>query len=307
MSSRKDAAAIHNLVDAFAADAFVLERTRDNVDGSAPIFLREGFWYVVMGCLLTTQQRSTQGSAVSRFLGVDPFPLSLSVCHADTVEQSVLRTLTDFGGIRRTLTIAKQGKQNLEWLLGGGWSEVEQLFNRLKMQGERRPQVSDRAAEREAARYIDDHLAGFGPKQSRNLWQWLGLTRYEIPLDSRIAQWVNENVSFEIEVKKLGDSAYYESCLDRLQAACAEAGVLPCIFDAAAFNDENKAVPARAKPSIDRKPESKGATSAGYLNRNGQLTVRATGLSGTDHLQHERRCPNCQGGEAGLSLERELP
>jgi hypothetical protein len=68
----------------------------------------------------------------------------------------------------------------------------------------------------------------------------------------------------------------------------------------------------------------KGTTQTGYRNRNGQVVVRPTHLAGTDHNQyvyalrcgncgyeygangsdiHLRRCPNCQGGAPGLSLE----
>ena len=132
------------------------ERTRENVAGPAPTFDRERLWYVMMGCLLTTQQKSTSGTAVSRFLAAVPFPLSLSVCSLDGIEELVLRTLTDFRGIRRTLTIAKQARKNLEWLERGGWSEVEQLFNRLGRQRGRQPQPADRTAEREAARSWPD-------------------------------------------------------------------------------------------------------------------------------------------------------
>jgi hypothetical protein len=35
------------------------------------------------------------------------------------------------------------------------------------------------------AGYIQETFEGFGPKQSRNLLQALGLTRYEIPIDIR--------------------------------------------------------------------------------------------------------------------------
>lgn len=59
----------------------------------------------------------------------------------------------------------------------------------------------------------------------------------------------------------------------------------------------------------------------GYVNDNGQVVIRDTGLDGTDHVQkvyqmacshcgevygangtdtHLRRCPACQGGAAGL-------
>ena len=64
-------------------------------------------------------------------------------------------------------------------------------------------------------------------------------------------------------------------------------------------------------------------TRSGYVNRNSQRVERATGLPGTDHGQsiyvlrcdhchhtygangsdnHQRRCPNCQGGAPGLKF-----
>ncbi len=66
------------------------------------------------------------------------------------------------------------------------------------------------------------------------------------------------------------------------------------------------------------------STQPGYVNRNGQVVVRRTDLPGTDHLQRayelccrhcnhhygangpdifQRRCPSCQDGAPGLSLE----
>jgi len=65
----------------------------------------------------------------------------------------------------------------------------------------------------------------------------------------------------------------------------------------------------------------RGTTRIGFVNRNGQVNVRATDLPGNDHLQkiyvlrcehcgHEygangsdifqRKCPNCQDGAPGL-------
>ena len=62
----------------------------------------------------------------------------------------------------------------------------------------------------------------------------------------------------------------------------------------------------------------------GDVNRNGQVVIRDTGLSGTDHLQrvyqlgcshcghvygangtdvHERKCPRCQKGRPGLKFD----
>src|SRR5436305_9125177 len=53
----------------------------------------------------------------------------------------------------------------------------------------------------------------FWPKAGRNLSQCMGLTQYEIPLDSRIADWVRRLPSpFPIDPKRLyAGIAYYES------------------------------------------------------------------------------------------------
>ncbi len=323
MGINEDALVIRKLMDAFANDGFVMERTRDNVMGPAPLWSQEQFWCTLMGCLLTTQQKSTTGMPVSRFLSTDPFPLSLSACRAHPVLDFVRNTLTAFGGIRFTTKIAWQAKENLERLEKGDWAKVEKLFARLKSQRERDPQPSDKASERDAARFVDDAFLGFGPKQARNLWQWLRLTRYEIPLDSRVSKFVNDHLSLQMDVSKLGYADYYESCLDHIQGACAAAGVLPCVFDAAAFNDENKPVTTGKQVSVTSSSGPRGTTVPGFVNANGQITIRDTGLAGTDHLQrvyqvacshcgciygangsdlHDRKCPACQSGSAGLPL-----
>jgi hypothetical protein len=69
--------------------------------------------------------------------------------------------------------------------------------------------------------------------------------------------------------------------------------------------------------------QTMGTTSVGYINRNGQVVVRHTGKSGTDHSQYiyqlacskcgnnygangsdiyERKCPACQDGEPGFVI-----
>lgn len=69
--------------------------------------------------------------------------------------------------------------------------------------------------------------------------------------------------------------------------------------------------------------EDKGTTRIGFVNRNSQVNIRATGLPGSDHGQaiyvlqcqpcgqtygangsdiHLRKCPSCQGGRPGEPL-----
>jgi hypothetical protein len=68
-------------------------------------------------------------------------------------------------------------------------------------------------------------------------------------------------------------------------------------------------------------------TKTGYVNRNGQVTIRNSNLAGNDHLQStyqmacshggnnygsngsdifERKCPKCQGGRPGLAFTGDL-
>jgi hypothetical protein len=232
-----DIRAVRELIRSTRTSTFVRERVRRNVSGDGHRFSREAFWRVMIGCLITTQQRSGPDSAVARFLQSKPFPLSLAVCGHSSVQGAVQQRLTDFGGIRRAPTIAKEAAANHHWLEGGGWKSVAQHYDMLLNQRARAPRDKDKETERAAATFIDEHLKGFGPKQARNLWQWLGLTRYEIPLDSRVIRWLNENV-FQLKLTPalLGDRAYYEFVLDGVQALCREAAILPCVFDGAVFS-----------------------------------------------------------------------
>lgn len=70
--------------------------------------------------------------------------------------------------------IADDLEANLRLLEGGEWERALERCNRLA-------HSTTREAERQVAEYIRETFHGFGPKQSRNLLQALGLTRYEIP------------------------------------------------------------------------------------------------------------------------------
>jgi hypothetical protein len=171
---------------------------------------------------------------VQRFCELDPYPLTIEKCRNSADVSGFIRgTLRKFGGIGRYRRIGKEAAYNLEWLEEEGWEKVEESYSRLSRQRSRSPTAGDFGLERETARFIDKYMKGFGPKQSRNLWQLLGVTRYEIPIDSRVTKWVNGKLSFKIRRGALRRSDYYESVLDDLQKACRAAEVLPCVLDSA--------------------------------------------------------------------------
>ncbi len=94
------------------------------------------------------------------------------------------KVLSEFGGLRRSTTIRREAKANLTYLED---ADGRRLPTFLKESLHSNPET-----ERLAVRFIDDHYQGFGPKHSRNLLQGLGLSRFEIPIDSRITKWLNE-------------------------------------------------------------------------------------------------------------------
>ena len=79
-------------------------------------------------------------------------------------------------------------------------------------------------------------MKGFGPKQSRNLLQSLGLTKYETPLDSRVINWLND-FGFPVKLtgNALSDQNYYHFISDGIRELCSAADLYPCVLDAAMF------------------------------------------------------------------------
>ncbi len=212
---------------------FVTHRRKVNVERNLPEFSHELFWNGMVSCLLTTQQRSGPTSAVSRFISSQPFPLSYDVSKQQRQLESFARSvLADFGGIRRSSRLATEIQQNFLWLEErGGWNKVDRVIAELN-------QSQTQQAEVEAANFIDDNLRGFGPKQARNLLQgFLGLTKYEIPIDSRITKWLN-NFGFPVRLSSvsLADRDYYEFVSEGFRRLCDACDIYPCLLDAAIFS-----------------------------------------------------------------------
>jgi hypothetical protein len=148
-------------------------------------------------------------------LRTKPFPLTLQCCRTErNLNRFATKLLSNFGGIRRTNTIGKELSVNLEVLDEGLWSELLQRLNAL------RPAALQHD-EQEVADSLAERFLGLGPKQSRNLLQGLGLTRFEIPLDSRFTKWLNEfGFPVRVSAAALGDSNYYQFISQGIQQLC---------------------------------------------------------------------------------------
>ncbi len=90
--------------------------------------------------------------------------------------------------------------------------------------------------EREVVHLLAKYLDGIGPKQSRNLLQWIGVSKYEIPVDSRITKWLNWNLlKYHFSANLLADHTYYDMVSDGIQLLCKRANIYSCMLDAAIF------------------------------------------------------------------------
>jgi hypothetical protein len=235
--SDQDAEAIRNVVRKFCSLSLVRERLRANVDNGPLVFSKDRTWRAMIACLLSSAQRCGPQSQVHEFSELDPYPLRLKKVLSFEPELLIRKELEAFGGLRFPARIARLAGRNVGWLENNGWEQIRWHYSALAQQRSRPPKKEDVRAEREAARFVDRKLAGFGPKQSRNLWQILGLTRFEIPIDRRVRRWINKNLSISVQMEELWQAAPYEAVLDFLQAACLKADkILPCVLDAVLFS-----------------------------------------------------------------------
>lgn len=229
--NKSDIDKILSFLDEHKQNPFVLKRIRRNIDKNIPAFSKEHFWKAMVSCLLTTQQRSGPNSSVTQFIRSEPFLLSYEKCMVNNLSEFAEKTITEFGGIRRGPTIGQELESNREWLERKGWDIVEEFFHELMS-------MDNRDTERKWADYIvDSELKGFGPKQSRNLLQSLGLTKNEIPVDSRITKWLTDfGFPLRLSATALADKHYYNFVLDGVQKLCQASNTYPCVLDAAIFS-----------------------------------------------------------------------
>lgn len=228
--SEDDALRVRSFVAKMQGNAFVQLRKRRNLAETKPRVERPEFWFQMVAMRLTSIQRSGPDSPIAKFIRIKPFPLRYDVSsECDSLENHIAETLKGAGGIRFSNKIAEDLTENMKRLREGQWARVLEICNQFTG-----PVTSN--VEREAARYIQEHFSGFGPKQSRNLLQSLGLTRFEIPIDSRVTKWLN-GFGFPVRLNAavLSDAAYYEFVSDGIQALCENADIFPCVLDAAIF------------------------------------------------------------------------
>ena len=184
----------------------------------------------LMMCLLTSQQRSGPNSVVGKFLSLKPFPITSElIAESENIELLIKQILKKNGLTRYINKISAFFTENIKKIELDNWNIISKL-NFLNNN-------QSKETERELADFLNDWLKGFGPKQSRNFLQSLGLTKYEIPIDSRIARWLNDfGFPVSLTSSPLSDKGYYHFVSDGIQELCLKAKIYPCELDAVIFS-----------------------------------------------------------------------
>lgn len=118
----EEIAAVRAIAEEQAGSNYVAWRRRQTLDNPPPLNGRAQFWYALVMCLLTSQQKSGPRSAVTRFLSLKPFPLSLEWCEAGMTETAAADIVKGSGGLRFHARIARFLTTNLRALSGPGWA-----------------------------------------------------------------------------------------------------------------------------------------------------------------------------------------
>jgi hypothetical protein len=228
----QDVETIKAFYSKWANDPFVRLRRMRNTETPRPPITKDGIWMALIGCLLTTQQRSGPKSTVKQFLDTTPFPLNYrECCGKHDLRAFATETLLSFGCTRRIRIIPQQICSIFQMLDERLW--VPLLGRAREVSGSDNPSL-----ERSAVHWVRENFKGkgIGPKQSRNLLQWIGASKYEIPVDSRITKWLNNNILPDrLSGQLLIDDSYADLISDGVQRLCKRAGIYPCLLDAAVF------------------------------------------------------------------------
>lgn len=219
-----------DFVDANINNDFVKDRINRNIARREVDLSTERIWHVFVGCQVTTQQRSGPNSNPSKFLDSNSPALDYKICLEQTNRSSFIQAELSKAGLRRTTVIAENLANTIDYLETGGWDELTTELEAIQKN-------TTKNKERKVAGYLSETYRGLGPKQSRNFIQWLGLSRYEIPIDSRILKTMKKlGCSFVPHATALSDLTVYIVIQDGLQEIASNLEIYPCILDACIFS-----------------------------------------------------------------------
>jgi len=233
--TNEDISKITGIINKYSSESFVINRKNRNLKSETIILSNETIWHALLQSLLTTQEKSGPGSPVVNLISENPFPLSLLEIKASSDPKKYIYDVLTNHRLHYYNNKTDWIFTNYNLMTAEYVQDITDTLNKLK-------NANSIDEERLVAHKVADDFKGIGPKQSRNFLQMQGLTKYVLPIDSRLTSWFNDNnlFPFKIDAGSLSSINFYEFIEDGIQELCKQANVYPCILDACIFVSFNK-------------------------------------------------------------------
>lgn len=221
---------IRKIVDTNINSRIVKERFEKNINRKRDKLSKNEIWYVLIGCHITSNQKSGKGSPAEKFLNSNNRILDYKKI-IDLDLNDIAKELSKYQ-IRFNQRIARQLIEILTILEKGEWNNLIFQLKTLVPQHSREDEIK-------VINYLlgDGKLVGIGQKQARNFLQWLGLSIYEVPIDTRVCKILKScGCNFVPNGVGLQDGTVYRYMEDGINVLAEKLGIKPCILDACMFN-----------------------------------------------------------------------
>ena len=206
----------------------VANRIARNIEHQGLLLNRNSILNALLFSLLYQYQRHGSYSKIVSFFQIDPFPLQYKkISNIPDIRAYIFDLLKQHGIIQDINKTPDYFSNNFDLLESTNWDLLNILEKMLQ-------EENSQQTEREIADNIDTMFKGFGAIEARVFMQALGLTKFEIPIDTVISDWFNNfGIPVKLSAIALQDRNYYHFISDGIQLLCKKAFVYPCVLEAA--------------------------------------------------------------------------
>lgn len=185
---------------------------------------REKFWRSLLLGVITSMKKA---SAIEKAKALPIFDYR-KVCREKDKLDFFREQLSHVGRQKRSSIQLVSNFQKME----NQWEELEEMLISLK-------DGTTLEKERKAALLLQK-FDGIGPKQSRNILQMLGLSRYVIPIDSRIIETVRTLGGIDIPdiARPLSREPAYRHIEDQLNELAKALDLEPCVLEVSLYRPD---------------------------------------------------------------------
>ncbi|MFN8210166.1 MAG: hypothetical protein U0T33_04280 [Bacteroidales bacterium] len=186
---------------------------------------RDSMLRTMLNCLLPRESGSLSISRLDQSFSKKPFLLTYKYLSGLSHREEAFREIFLESGITKYADrIPKYFASNFDYLERTGWDLETEIKNALG-------KALSKNEERKLADLVDRSFKGFGSKEARCFLFNLGVTKYEIPIDSKIINWL-EKSGFPLKFTNaaLQDILFYHFISDGIQKLCEVSEVYPCVL-----------------------------------------------------------------------------